>query len=350
MERLPAKGGERRLGKKKIGITPERNVMTVTAHQIERIPLTPHLGLELKGIDFTRPLTLTEKQAIHDAWIEAGVLLFREAGPDADAQMRLSAEFGQMEPAATSFINNPDNPYLMNLVYDPDSKAARFNTNYRVDGVELAGWLGWHWDQSFMPTIVRGAVLRMVEPAAKMGETGFIDAIAAYDRLSDKMKRRIEGLEVVYEFNPDFASGQFGFPKNIQRLARTEANPELKTNLVFPPAVHPMVIAQAETGRKLLKLSPMHARYILGMDRKESGELLEELAQHLCDPAYAYFHRWGKYDMVVWDNWRVIHSAKGVPLDTKRAGTRTTIMGDYKVGRYLDPNLDRDRPVTRLVD
>jgi taurine dioxygenase len=31
---------------------------------------------------------------------------------------------------------------------------------------------------------------------------------------------RIDGLEVVHEFNPDFASGQFGFPKDLSALTR----------------------------------------------------------------------------------------------------------------------------------
>jgi taurine dioxygenase len=114
--------------------------------------------------------------------------------------------------------------------------------------------------------------------------------------------------------------------------------------------VHPLVITQPETGRKVLKLSPMHARYVLGMDRAQSDELLEEIAEHLVDPRYAYFHRWGKDDMLVWDNWRVIHSANGVPLECRRHAMRTTIMGDYKVGRYLDPSLDRNRAVKRLAD
>lgn len=48
-----------------------------------------------------------------------------------------------------------------------------------------------------MPTIVRGAALRMTLPAKVMGETGFIDAIKAYNRLSDEMKARIGDLEVV---------------------------------------------------------------------------------------------------------------------------------------------------------
>jgi taurine dioxygenase len=99
-----------------------------------------------------------------------------------------------------------------------------------------------------------------------------------------------------------------------------------------------------------LKLSPMHARYILGMDKAESDALLTELALHLTDERYAYFHDWGQDDMIVWDNWRVIHSARGVPLHCSRRAERTTIMGDYKVGRYLDPALDRERTVKRIVD
>ncbi|HEX5535963.1 MAG TPA: TauD/TfdA family dioxygenase, partial [Sphingobium sp.] len=192
-------------------------------------------------------------------------------------------------------------------------------------------------------------VLRMTEPARVMGETGFIDAIQAYDRLSPDMQKRIEGLEVVYEFNPDFCSGQFGFPTDIERLD-VGATVKAGAKYNFPPVVHPLVITQLETGRKVLKLSPMHARYVLGMDKAESDALLTELAAHLGDPAYSYFHKWQENDMVVWDNWRIVHSANGVPLDCKRSARRTTIAGDYKVGRYLDPTLDRDREVKRLVD
>ena len=312
-------------------------------------PLDAPFGAQIVGADLTREIDDATRQAIRDAWIEHGILLFRDPRNDDAAQMRLSTIFGEMEPAATADLNDPDNAYLMTLSYDPENPGGRPNPFYTVDGIDRAGWLGWHWDQSFMPTIVRGAVLRMTHPARTMGETGFIDAIQAYERLSDAMKARIEGLEVVYEFNPDFCSGQFGFPEDIKRL-NVGSTVKPGGHYDFPPVVHPLVITQMETGRKVLKLSPMHARYVLGMDETESHALLTELAHHLTNPAYAYFHSWQENDMVVWDNWRVIHSANGVPLDCPRSARRTTIAGDYKVGRYLDPALDRDREVKRLVD
>ena len=316
---------------------------------ITRTRLSPHLGVELTGIDLSRELTEATRQAILDAWIDAGVLLFRGAGTSPKAHMRLSEVFGELEPAATASLNDPNNPFLMNLRYHPD-KPGGYQKHYTVHGVDRAGWLGWHWDQSFMPTIVRGAVLRMVEPAAQMGETGFIDAVAAYERLSDAQKARIEGLEVVYEFNPDFTSGQFGFPKDISAMDGDKPAFDAGQKFDFPPVVHPLVITQHETGRKVLKLSPMHARYVLGMDHDESDALLEEIAEHLVDPRYAYFHVWGRDDMIVWDNWRVIHSANGVPLECARYAQRTTIMGDYKVGRYLDAARSREDIGRRIVD
>lgn len=315
---------------------------------ISRRPLAPDFGAEIIGVDLSRPLDEATAQAIRDIWIDAGIVLLRGLDNDDDAQMRLSRVFGEMEPAATADMNDPNNKFMMTLAYDPEDTAPRFAQHYIVGGIDRAGWLGWHWDQSFMPTIVRGAVLRMEQPSPQMGETGFIDAVGAWDRLPPDLKQRIEGLEVVYLFNPDFSSGQFGFPADIRALPRERASKE--TSYDFPPVVHPMVITQVETGRKVLKLSPMHARYILGMAKAQSDALLTEVANHLVDPAHAYFHDWQKNDLLVWDNWRVIHSANGVPLDCARRARRTTIMGDYKVGRYLDDSLDRDRKVKRLVD
>jgi taurine dioxygenase len=39
---------------------------------------------------------------------------------------------------------------------------------------------------------------------------------------------------------------------------------------------------------------------------------------------------------VLWDNWRVLQCATGVPPDQTRVMQRTTIRGDYALGRKLD--------------
>jgi taurine dioxygenase len=72
------------------------------------------------------------------------------------------------------------------------------------------------------------------------------------------------------------------------------------------------------------------------MDAAESETLLRELAGYLLDEKHAYFHTWQQGDMIVWDNWRIIHSVTGVPPHIYRRAQRTTIAGDYKLGRYLN--------------
>jgi taurine dioxygenase len=315
---------------------------------IETRALSPHIGLEVSGVDLERDLDTATQEAIRAAWIRGGILLFRDCRSD-EAHLRLSRCFGKLEPSATRDLNLESNPYLMELKYEPGNRKAP-GTMMRVNGKERAGWLGWHWDQAFMPTIVRGAVLRMIEPATEAGETGFIDGIAAYERLPQALQRRIEGLEVVYHFTPHMEKNPYGFPRDLVNLKNDPESLEQLKRYDFPPVVHPLVITQSETGRKVLKLSPMHAKHVLGMDPAESDALLRELADCLVDDRYSYFHQWRENDVIVWDNWRVIHSAAGVPFHVRRRAHRTTLLGDYGFGRYLDPALGRERRTATIVD
>lgn len=302
---------------------------------ITTTPLSPHIGLEVHGLDLERDFAEGTRQALQDAWTRGGVLLFRGCH-SAEAHLRLSRGFGELESSATPDLNIDNNPYLMELKYDPENRRGPA-TMMRVNGVERAGWLGWHWDQSFVPAIVRGAVLRMIEPAAIAGETGFIDGIAAWERLPTQVQERIDNLEVVYHFTPEMEKNLYGFPSDLVNLKNDAESKAALSKYNFPPVVHPLVITHPETGRKVLKLSPLHAKRVLGMDAAESDALLHELADHLVDERYAYFHKWSENDVLVWDNWRVIHSAAGVPLDVRRRAQRTTLLGDYGHGRYLDP-------------
>lgn len=313
-------------------------------------PLSP-FGAEVVGLDLERPLDDATVKALWDLWLDAGILLFRGGVPSQEAHMRLSRCFGTLQASATDKLNLKDNPCIMGLRQTPGDKSSSTYAAYETGGRVRTGWLGWHWDQSFTSEIVRGAVLRMLEPARLDGRTGFIDAVAAWERLPESLQRRIADLEVVYHFTGAQEANRFGFPEDL-RLAESAAGRDEAVagyRVKFPPVVHPMVITQVETGRKVLKLSPMHAQYILGMPREESDALLTEVAGYLVDEQYAYFHTWQVNDAIVWDNWRIIHSATGVPLDCARYAERTTLVGDYKLGRFLDPD-DADKPKTYLAD
>ena len=52
------------------------------------------------------------------------------------------------------------------------------------------------------------------------------------------------------------------------------------------------------------------------------------------DKAVPYIHHWKPRDMVIWDNWRVLHSVNGCDPHYPRRMHRTTIKGDYGLGYF----------------
>ncbi len=68
----------------------------------------------------------------------------------------------------------------------------------------------------------------------------------------------------------------------------------------------------------------------------EAFELLHEVCDEIVEKAetLSYFHQWQPTDMVIWDNWRVLHRVSGSPPEHARCMHRTTIEGDYGLGRF----------------
>lgn len=302
-------------------------------------------ALQAFDIDLSKDISDGDRAAIVDAWNRSGLLLFRGASEGEEGHMRLSHCFGTPEVSVKKEFNAKSNPYLLDLKYTPNDQDKMRNAAL-FHGEPRAGFIGWHWDQAFAPRIIRGAVLRMLVPAAKNGETGFIDAIDAYDRLPQKLKDRVEDLEVVYQYRAK--ANPICFPPGV--IDQSSGRDDAAMRADFPPTVHPLVIRQPTTGRKILKLSPMYADYVLGMSREDSQELFEEIAEYLLDESYAHIHAWQAEDLLVWDNWRVLHSARGHPFEDFRHAQRTTIAGDYALGRYLDPTIEQNFETKRAID
>ena len=97
----------------------------------------------------------------------------------------------------------------------------------------------------------------------------------------------------------------------------------------------PVAPPEHESTSALRRLSSVPtSMYVEGMDPDESHKLLRQLSAHILD-SRAYHHRWSTDEMILWDNWRMLHSVTPVPLDEERVMQRTTIKGDYGVGRRL---------------
>lgn len=300
--------------------------------KIEILSDTIAFGRLITGLTATDIADPAIVQQLRDLWAEHGLLVFRDGHCDADFQVELSRCFGQLRLHAVPELLHPDREELFVAKSGADGLL-------EVNGEVLGGYIPWHSDQVFTAEINHGGILRVAHQPALGGVTAFIDQIEAYDALPDAIKNRIEGLEVVYQLKAG-RSVNFRFLPH-QTIREVTPNPfqdKVDARIAaggYPPVAHPLVFVQPETGRKILNLSPMFADRILDMDEAESDALLWLLTEHLTQESRAYDHVWQQNDLVLWDDWRMIHCARGVPDGLYREVHRTSIAGDYALGRVL---------------
>lgn len=293
---------------------------------IETKPLNGKIGLEILGLELDKPLSDADRETLYNAWLEAGVLLFRNTGATPEQQLELSRCFGELEIHPIEGLRVKGYPELIQLT----NKGNYTEPLFSYDGEPTVGRIPWHIDLIYTPSLNRGALLRMVEKPAKRGETGWIDGAAAYEELSDELKARIEGLEARYEFVIDVRDMRFGLEGEVERLSD-----DVRQFPEFQPVAHRLVLEHPETGRKSLCISPVQLINIVGMENAEGDALLQTLVDHLLQPRFSYIHNWEVGDMIIWENWRCLHMAFGHAPDASRLVHRTTIKGDRTFGRLI---------------
>ena len=277
------------------------------------------------------------RQALRDLWTRHGLLIFRGVSTIA-FQLELSRVFGPLEPHTVRELRDGEHPELYRLKYDPENDPWL----YDVGGEVLGGFTPWHFDLAFVPLSNRGAMLRSVRLPNAGGKTGFIDGIEAYDSLPDDLKARVDTIEIVYQMEFDHARNPFALRAARRPITLLRENESIRSlrnrqEKEYPPVVFPAVVRHPESGRRMLHISPLFARHILGMEGPEGDALLGRLIDHITDEALAYYHDWKNDELVLWDNFRTIHSAEGVPQGESREMHRTTISATQELGRYLEP-------------
>lgn len=290
-------------------------------------PLPGGIGAEIVGLDLSREIEDATAEALRAAWLDAAILLFRGIGTSCERHLRLSRVFGELEPHPIETLRLPEHPEIIHLT---QKKGDREQMTYAFDGEPVVGRIPFHTDLIYTTTPNRGAVLRMVEKPERGGETAWIDTAAAYDALDDATKVRIEGLEARFDFVSDLTKMRFGQQAEIEFVDSGDVDyPE------FPDVAHPLVWVHPESGRKSLCLSPVQLIDMVGFSLAEGDALLRQLVDHTLDGRFTYQHDWAVGDMILWDNWRTLHSARGTPPGCTRVVHRTTLRGDHQTGRLL---------------
>jgi taurine dioxygenase len=286
------------------------------------------IGREVHGL---KPQHLKDERVraeLVKLWTDHGLIVFRGV-EGRDFHVALSRVFGDIQPHPGARDNGDLPKELTRIIYNPDDADI-----YEVDGKEIGGWLPWHMDMIYLDKVCRGSILRPVLMPYSGGNTGFIDKIKLYEKLDPALKGRLAGKSIIYQFTITPENLRFARPKSIKvRHLSGHYSSLLARESSFPRVQHPLVYLQSETGRPVLNFSPFFAQQIAELPTSESDQILEELGQMCLDESNSYYHEWRADDMVLWDNWRMLHRAAGVPVDCRRIMERTQIVGDYGLGR-----------------
>jgi taurine dioxygenase len=224
---------------------------------------------------------------------EHGVLFFQfDDYVTAEEFKAFAPLFGEIEDAYAMMMKEAgESPYI-----DSDKapmKEVRINY-FHTDGTALE-----------LPP--QAAILTPVELPPAGGDTMFASMYAAWDALSPHYQRMLEGMEVLH---------------STRRL------PFLKQ---MPGTVHPAVIRDGVTGRKMLFVNANYSDRIIGMSERESEDLLQILFAHINTPEFHVRERWRPGMVAVWEERVVQH--RGVadftgPRKLRRLtfkGTRPTL-------------------------
>jgi taurine dioxygenase len=276
-------------------------------------PLSKALGAEIVGLDLTGPVTGADLELIQSAFLEYHLLCFR-------SQPLTPADFSRV----ARYFGEPQLQLLRHQRVDEAPEVSVLESTYqsaedKPDDLTLVRLSGWHTDDSYFEIPAKATVLQILAQPSSGGETRFCNTRKAFEDLSDEMKQRLSGLKAVHSYDTMRAPG------------RAQARNEMEKQET-PDVVHPLVRTHEDTGSKAIYFNPNRTDHIVGMDRKDSDELLDWLYAHFTQPKYRYDHAWRPGDILLWDNRSLIHSVNtDYPVGQTRKHQRILLKGTRPV-------------------
>ncbi|KAI1192707.1 hypothetical protein F5X97DRAFT_337347 [Nemania serpens] len=280
--------------------------------------LTPRIGTEISGLQLSE-LSDVQKNELALLVAERGVVVFR--GQDfKDIGIERQKEFGRyfgrlhVHPVGAHVEGALE---FHNIYIGPDNL---YRTQFRSDSFTTTGF---HSDVSYEHQPPGITVLTLLAVPETGGDTTWTSQVAAYERLSEPIKKLLEGLRAEHS----------GFPQ--------AENSRLRGKLVRREPVksdHPIVRVHPVTGEKALFVNPGFTKRIIGLKREESNAILQLLYQHISQSQDVQVRvKWDDRTVSLWDNRVTAHTAISdydvrQEAEGLRHGFRITTLGESPVG------------------
>ncbi len=277
--------------------------------------LHPLFGVEVHGVDLTRPLDGAVFAAVKHALDRHSLLVFRDQPVDDTAQLDFARRFGRLEKTRVGAVGEGSElVVLTNLDAEGRVLPASDHQLFHARANQL-----WHSDASFRKTPAYASVLSGRRVAEHGGATEFVSTRLAHRGLESSLRAQIAGRMAVHHFAHSRSQVEPG------RLTEAEDKD-------LPPVRHPLERRHSVTGEPALFIGS-HAREIIGMSREAGRALLDALLAHATREEHVHAHRWRPHDLIVWDNSAVLHRGRPWNEREPRHLVRATVADDaYREG------------------
>jgi taurine dioxygenase len=272
---------------------------------IEVNKLGDPLMAEVKGVDITKPIDPDTWAEVNQAFLEHGVLAFRDQPLTPALMVQFANHFGPLQPHITKKYWHPDFNELIVMTNLDENGEINPEDNRRGDT--------WHTDMCYFEAPAKATMLHTQQIPDVGGDTLFANMTMAFSEMPEKLKQRIDGKIATFRYGGIRVTGQ-------KRL-----NPEDRGK---PPVPHPAIRTHPETGGRSVFANPAHTVAVEGMEDDEAWELLEEVFAWCIQERFQARYKWRMNDTVIWDNRCCWHKATGDnPLMQPRIFLRTTVEG-----------------------
>ena len=265
-------------------------------------PLHEDFGARVSGINPRQPLSDTAVDEIQAAIDEHSFLLFPEQEMNDDLHLVFTKSLGEPEESHVAKGERGEIAHIGTIgnVQEDGSKLG----NDHKKTIFLTGNNMWHSDSSFRELPCRLSIMCAYEVPDEGGATTFVSARAAYGRLDEASKARIDPLVVIHDYV---------FSRS--KVAPDAVSPSLAASL--PPVPQKLVRTNPGNGAKNFFVGS-HAKAIEGWSNEDSRELLDDLLAQATRPEHTYSHNWRPGDLVIWDNRCLVHRGEGYDADRYR--------------------------------
>ena len=266
--------------------------------------LSPTIGLQIWGVDPSRPLSDDVIAALRHAWLDNLVIFLRDIELTPAQQLAFAERFG--DPAAYPFVKGIDGfPTITPVLKLPEER------------VNFGGI--WHTDTAYLDTPPMGTMLYAKELPPVGGDTCFANQYRAFKDLSGGFKALLSGRRAVN------ASAKADVTRTREDRIADGGTASAKKSL---EAVHPVVRTHPETGRQALYVNFGHTLRFEDMTEAESAPLLEYLFSQQNRLEISCRFTWQPGSLAFWDNRACHHYPINDYHGHKRLLQRSTLQGD----------------------